>query len=322
MIDIQDLLVRYPVAWRPAVNKLTLHVAAGEVFGFIGPNGAGKTSTLRVLAGLVRPESGTATIGGLDVVRDPAAVRRRVGYLPDFFGIYDDLTCREYLEFFAAAQGLSRERRESVVDEVLQLVDLVDKADQLAGALSRGMQQRLGLARVLVHEPDVLLLDEPASGLDPRARIEVREILRELGRMGKTVILSSHVLSDLASACTSVGIIEQGELVFAGSVKDALIEAAPAECTVRVSTLEGPASAQAELERSGVPGATFAILDGLLRVTVPLDARGSAGEHARLEAAAHVASRLHAGGLSVTHLEVERVDLERAFMTLTEGKLA
>jgi ABC-2 type transport system ATP-binding protein len=322
MIDIKDLLVRYPDAWRPAVNGITLHVGSGEVFGFIGPNGAGKTSTLRVLAGLVRPESGTATIAGLDVVREPAAVRKRVGYLPDFFGIYDDLTCREYLEFFAAAQGLSRGRRESVVDEVLQLVDLVDKADQLAAALSRGMQQRLGLARVLVHEPDVLLLDEPASGLDPRARIEVREILRELGRMGKTVILSSHVLSDLASACTSVGIIEQGELVFAGSVKDALIEAAPSECTVRVSTIEGPQAAQAALESAGIAGATFAVHDGLLRVTLPLGARGSAGEQARLEAAASVASILHSRGLAVSHLEVERVDLERAFMTLTEGKLA
>ena len=323
MIDIRDLTVSYPGAPQPAVAGLSLSIGAGEVFGFIGPNGAGKTTTLRVLAGLQPATSGEVRVAGVDVRADPAAARRRVGYLPDFFGVYDDLTCREYLDFFAAAQGLKREKREAVVDEVLALVDLGPKADQLAGALSRGMQQRLGLARVLVHEPEVLLLDEPASGLDPRARVEVREVLRELGTMGKTVILSSHVLSDLASACSSVGIIEKGRLAFSGSVREAIARGATSDCVVRAGCIEGTAAARAALQ--GDPALAHATLDeadGLLRVSVPLPEGASDGEDRRAEVAAAVGARLHGCGLRVTHLDVERADLERAFMTLTEGWLA
>jgi ABC-2 type transport system ATP-binding protein len=323
MISLRDLTIRYPRAQRSAVENLSLEIGAGEVFGFIGPNGAGKTSTLRVLAGLMSPTSGTAMVSGVDVVKDPSGVRRLVGYMPDFFGVYEDLTCREYLDFFAAAQGLPREKRQAVVPQVLELVDLVPKADELTGSLSRGMQQRLGLARVLVHEPQVLLLDEPASGLDPRARVEIREVLRELGRMGKTVVLSSHVLADLASACTSVGIIEEGRLVYHGSVADALHVAAPGECVVKVAVLEGAEAARAALEDGArIEGAEVSVVDGVVRVSLTVSSHVESAEKERAEAAAMVGARLQAAGLHLTHLEVERGDLERAFMALTEGRLA
>jgi ABC-2 type transport system ATP-binding protein len=322
--------VRYPDSPRPAVESLDLDIGAGEVFGFIGPNGAGKTSTLKVLAGLMAPTSGEVEVAGVRVHANPADVRRKVGYLPDFFGVYDDLTCREYLDFFAAAQGLRRERRAAVVEEVLGLVDLQPKADALAGSLSRGMQQRLGLARVLVHEPEVLLLDEPASGLDPRARVEVREVLRELGAMGKTVVLSSHVLSDLASVCSTVGMIEQGRLVYSGSVRDAVEHASPPESAIRVAVAEGMDRARAVLEdwiAREAPGSVLDEVQGELRITVPAPAGtdladpAAAGARTRVLAAA-VSRRLVESGLSLTHLAAERADLERAFMTLTEGKLA
>lgn len=324
MIEIRNLTVRYPDTPRAAVEDLSLSIGAGEVFGFIGPNGAGKTTTLKVLAGLQRPASGRARIAGVDVVADPAGVRRRVGYLPDFFGVYDDLTCREYLDFFAAAQGLDRVRRETVVEEVLALVDLAGKADALAGALSRGMQQRLGLARVLVHEPDVLLLDEPASGLDPRARIEVREVLRELGSMGKTVILSSHVLSDLASSCSSVGIIEQGRLAFSGTVREALARAAGPDCCVLAGCIEGFEAMRRALENGcGLEGVSLTESSGMLRACRARSAdSGEGDETQRALLAAAVGARLFEAGLRITHLEIERADLERAFMTITEGHLA
>jgi ABC-2 type transport system ATP-binding protein len=343
MIEIRDLTVRYPGAAAAAVDHLSLSVGAGEVFGFIGPNGAGKTTTLKVLAGLQAPTSGTARVAGVDVRQDPAGVRRRIGFMPDFFGVYEELTCREYLDFFASAQGLPRARREAVIDEVLALVDLGAKADQLAGALSRGMQQRLGLARVLVHEPDVLLLDEPASGLDPRARIEIREVLRELGSMGRTVILSSHVLSDLASACTSVAIVERGRLAYAGSVRHAIARAGTPDCAVRLGCVEGAAASHAALAAgiagsAGTPGAagaagttgdgsaalggaSFEEIDGLLRITRPLDPARDA-EDQRCELAAAAAAAAHRAGLRMSHLEIERADLERAFMALTAGELA
>jgi len=323
LIEIRDLTVRYPNSPAPAVDALSLTIGAGEIFGFIGPNGAGKTSTLRVLAGLQRPQAGAVSLEGVDVIARPWRARYRVGYLPDFFGVYDELTCREYLDFFAAAQGLPRERREAVVPGALELVDLTGKADQLAGALSRGMQQRLGLARVLLHEPPILLLDEPASGLDPRARVEVREVLCELGRMGKTVILSAHVLADLAIACTSIGIMEQGRLVFAGPVRDALLRAGSPERVVLVACLEGHEAVGSALEAAeGLTGARLEAAGDLLRVTLPPDPAWGDGEAGRQAAVAAVGAALFGAGLRVSHLQAERADLERAFMTLTEGRLA
>jgi ABC-2 type transport system ATP-binding protein len=203
-----------------AVANLNLKINRGDIFGFIGPNGAGKTTTMRILVTLLEPTHGTAFIDGLDVRRDGKKVRRLVGYMPDFMGVYDDLKVFEYLEFFAAAFGIDRGKRKSIVDGVLELTDLQSKQNATVDSLSRGMQQRLGLARVLIHDPKVLILDEPASGLDPRARIEIRELLRELKRMGKTIMISSHILSELEEICDHVGIIEHGRLVFSGTLEE------------------------------------------------------------------------------------------------------
>src|SRR5512136_3129523 len=203
-----------------AVSNLDLRIEAGDIFGFIGPNGAGKTTTMRILVTLLEPTSGEAFIDGLNVSKKGKEVRRRVGYMPDFMGVYDDLKVFEYLEFFAAAFGIEYAKRKAIVDGVLELTDLVSKQDALVDSLSRGMQQRLGLARVLIHDPKVLILDEPASGLDPRARIEMRELLRELKRMGKTIMISSHILSELEEICDCIGIIERGKLVFSGTMDE------------------------------------------------------------------------------------------------------
>jgi ABC-2 type transport system ATP-binding protein len=218
MIEIKNLAKYYGDL--AAVDDLTLNIKEGDIFGFIGPNGAGKTTTMRVLVTLLQPTAGAAFIDGLDVTKQGKKVRSRVGYMPDFMGVYDDLKVFEYLEFFAAAFGIERKKRKSIVEGVLELTDLQSKQSATVDSLSRGMQQRLGLARVLIHDPKVLILDEPASGLDPRARIEIRELLRELKRMGKTIMISSHILSELEEICDHVGIIEHGKLVFSGTIKE------------------------------------------------------------------------------------------------------
>src|SRR5438105_11415428 len=202
-----------------ALSGLDLTVNQGDLFGFIGSNGAGKTTTLRILATFLAPSSGTATILGHDVVRDADAVRHVIGYMPDFFGVYKDMEVTEYLDFFGACYKIPTAQREKTVNDVLELVGLTEKKGALIGALSRGMQQRLGLARVLIHDPQLLLLDEPASGLDPRARIEMMAILQELQRLGKTIIISSHILSELQTLCNRVAIIEKGKLIYSGPVQ-------------------------------------------------------------------------------------------------------
>ncbi len=202
-----------------ALDNLNLTINQGDLFGFIGSNGAGKTTTLRILATFLSPSSGTAKVLGHDVVKDADAVRHVIGYMPDFFGVYKDMEVTEYLDFFGACYKIPSAKREKTVNDVLELVGLSEKKGSLIGALSRGMQQRIGLARVLIHDPNVLLLDEPASGLDPRARIEMMAILEELKRMGKTVIISSHILSELQTLCNRVAIIEKGKLIYAGPVK-------------------------------------------------------------------------------------------------------
>ena len=202
-----------------ALNALNLTVNRGDLFGFIGSNGAGKTTSLRILATFLAPSSGTAQVLGHDVVRDADAVRHVIGYMPDFFGVYKDMEVTEYLDFFGACYKIPSAQREKTVNDVLELVGLSEKKGALIGALSRGMQQRLGLARVLIHDPAVLLLDEPASGLDPRARIEMMAILQELQKMGKTIIISSHILSELETLCNRVAIIEKGKLIYSGPVQ-------------------------------------------------------------------------------------------------------
>jgi len=202
-----------------ALNSLDLTINKGDLFGFIGSNGAGKTTTLRILATFLAPSAGTAKVLGHDVVKEADAVRHVIGYMPDFFGVYKDMEVTEYLDFFGACYKIPTAQREKTVNDVLELVGLSEKRGAIIGALSRGMQQRLGLARVLIHDPQVLLLDEPASGLDPRARIEMMAILEELQRLGKTIIISSHILSELQTLCNRVAIIEKGKLIYAGPVQ-------------------------------------------------------------------------------------------------------
>ncbi|HLH67866.1 MAG TPA: ABC transporter ATP-binding protein [Candidatus Dormibacteraeota bacterium] len=218
MIEVEGLRKCY--GSQVALDGLDLSVPRGEIFGFVGPNGAGKTTTIRILATLTTPDDGIATIDGVPVTEDPYGVRRLIGYMPDFFGVYDRLTAQEYLEFYAACHEVPRHRRRQVARELLELVDLGDRASAQVDTLSRGMQQRLCLARALVHDPEVLLLDEPASGLDPRARIEMRELIRELRRMGKTIFVSSHILPELEELCTWVGFIDHGRMVEAGPMED------------------------------------------------------------------------------------------------------
>jgi len=202
-----------------ALNSLSLTVNKGDLFGFIGSNGAGKTTTLRILATFLAPTSGTAKVLGNDVVKNADEVRHIIGYMPDFFGVYKDMEVTEYLDFFGACYKIPTAQREKTVNDVLELVGLTEKRGSIIGALSRGMQQRLGLARVLIHDPKVLLLDEPASGLDPRARIEMMAILEELQRLGKTILISSHILSELQTLCNRVAIIEKGKLIYSGPVQ-------------------------------------------------------------------------------------------------------
>ena len=207
-----------------AVNDLSITLEAGDIFGFIGPNGAGKTTTIRMLATLLAPTAGTAQVDGIDITRYPEEVRSLIGYMPDFFGVYDDVKVWEYLDFFAAAYKIPRVQRPKVIEDVLELTDLTVKRDSYVEELSRGMKQRLCLAKTLVHDPKLLLLDEPASGLDPRARVELKELLKELRDMGKTILISSHILPELADFCNKIGIVEKGNLVLFGDVEEILAQ--------------------------------------------------------------------------------------------------
>src|SRR5690349_15776680 len=203
-----------------AVKDLNLTINAGELFGFIGPNGAGKSTTIRFLATLLRATDGEAIVNGHSVTKDPIGVRKSVGYMPDNFGVYDGMKVWEFLDFFAVAYQIPRARRKAVIGDVLELLDLTHKREDFVNGLSRGMKQRLCLAKTLVHDPPVLILDEPSSGLDPRARLEVKALLKELRRMGKTILISSHILTELADCCTSIGIIERGQLLMHGPIED------------------------------------------------------------------------------------------------------
>ena len=222
MIAVQGLTKVY--GHRTALDAVSFEVPKGEIFGFVGPNGAGKTTTLRILAALLEPTAGRAFVDGADVMRQPDLVHERLGYMPDFFGVYDQLTATEYLDFYAACYRIPRARRTKIAADLLELVGLADRRDQSVDTLSRGLKQRLCLARALVHDPAVLLLDEPASGLDPRARVEMREILKELQRMGKTIVISSHILPELTELCTMIGIIDQGRMRATGPVQDVIRE--------------------------------------------------------------------------------------------------
>src|SRR3990172_2531375 len=220
MIETRDLTKKYGELF--AIKSIDLKLSRGDLFGFIGPNGSGKTTTMRILATLLNPTWGEAYVGGYSIYTRPKDIRRMIGYMPDFFGVYDDMKVIEYLEFFAAAYRIRGPKRRQVCEEVLELVELGYKREALVTSLSRGMTQRLGLARVLLHDPQVLLLDEPASGLDPRARIEIRALLKRLGATGKTIMVSSHILPELADVCNKIGILERGELIVNTAVADVM----------------------------------------------------------------------------------------------------
>src|SRR5208283_3021009 len=249
-----------------ALNSLDLSIQKGDLFGFIGSNGAGKTTTLRILATFLAPSSGTARILGYDVVRDADAVRHIIGYMPDFFGVYKDMEVTEYLDFFGACYKIPAGRREKTVNDVLELVGLTEKRGAIICALSRGMQQRLGLARVLIHDPEVLLLDEPASGLDPRARIEMMAILQELQRLGKTILISSHILSELQTLCNRVAIIEKGKLIYSGPVQGVRDQMSAA--LIYWVVVQGESAKAVDLLKSR-PEVTEAVaVDGQIKVTL------------------------------------------------------
>ena len=213
MLVIKNLVKRYGKF--TAVDSLNMEISEGHIFGFVGANGAGKTTTMRIVAGLLKPTSGNIAVDGMDIYNNPREVKRKIGYMPDFFGVYDNLKVDEYMDFYAGVYGVPYRERRQISDQLLELVDLIHKRDFYVDSLSRGMKQRLCLARSLIHDPKLLILDEPASGLDPRARVEMKNILRELKNMGKTILISSHILSELAELCTVIGIIDHGKCLHA-----------------------------------------------------------------------------------------------------------
>ena len=291
-----------------ALSALDLTVHQGDLFGFIGSNGAGKTTTLRILATFLAPSAGQALVLGHDVVRDADAVRHVIGYMPDFFGVYKDMEVTEYLDFFGACYKIPTVQREKTVNDVLELVGLSEKKGALIGALSRGMQQRLGLARVLIHDPKVLLLDEPASGLDPRARIEMMAILQELQRMGKTIIISSHILSELQTLCNRVAIIERGKLIYAGPVQGVRDQMSKGRVIwVKVSSDQGQAL---ELLKSRPEVLEALPEDGHLKVTLQ-------NHDIDLSLVADVLVR---GGARLTELREDELGLEEVFLRVTRGE--
>ena len=290
-----------------ALNNLHLDIEDGECFGYIGPNGAGKTTTIRILSTLLQPTWGEARVCGHVVGYESRKIRPLIGYVPDFFGAYEDMVVQEYLEFFASAYDIVGKKRAQIVGDVLELTDLTFKRDALVDSLSRGMKQRLSIARVLLHDPKLLLLDEPASGLDPRARIEIRELLKELHRMGKTIIISSHILPELADLCTSIGILEQGELVFHGSVREA-VRRAVVGTVVHVATPDDQEKARQVLV--ALPHVSdVQITNGA--VVVNLDAETTDFSF--------IAEALLANKLRIHEIKQEEVNLETAFMRLTKG---
>jgi ABC-2 type transport system ATP-binding protein len=305
VIKTHNLTKKYGESY--AIQAIELDLAAGDLFGFIGPNGAGKTTTMKILATLLDPTYGEAYVCGHSIYRDPKEIRRLVGYMPDFFGVYDDMKVIEYLEFFAAAYRINGPKRRQVCNEKLDLVDLDFKRDAYANTLSRGQTQRLGLARVLLHEPQVLLLDEPLSGLDPRARIEMRAVLRRLGQQGKTIMVSSHILPELADMCNKVGLIDKGVMDVNGTVTDVLRRVR--ERIVLHIGVTGELDAAARLLEQSELVDSVNVSNDQLRVTLK---KG-------IEDYTDLSPLLISAGYKIKLFREEEVNLESAFMLLTKG---
>jgi ABC-2 type transport system ATP-binding protein len=308
IIETRGLVKRYD--GELAVAGVDLIIGPGEIYGLVGPNGAGKTTIMRILATLLAPTGGEALVCGIDVTADPTEVRRRIGYMPDFYGIYDDLRVSEYLDFFARCYGVPAARRAGMIGELLEIVGLADKRDAYVESLSRGMRQRLCLAHTLVHDPQLLILDEPASGLDPRARVEMREILRELRTMGKTILVSSHILTEVGELCTSVGIIDRGRLLRSGQIAE-IERSLRATALLRIDLISDSEAAIAWLGTDPRVGDVLAVSSEapITRLEVPFD--GPADEQAAL-----LRSMIEAGH-TVSGFSQATSDLEEIFLKVT-----
>jgi ABC-2 type transport system ATP-binding protein len=312
IIEINNLTKRY--GSRVAVDDLSLTVEEGDIYGFVGPNGAGKTSTIRVITTLMRQTSGTVRVVGEDVQKNPKAVRAAIGYMPDFFGVYNDMKVWEYLDFFGACYQIPEGERAVLIGDLLELVDLAHRRDDWVDKLSRGMKQRLSLARTLLHDPKILILDEPASGLDPRARVEIRELLVELAKLGKTIFFSTHILSDVSEICTRVGIIEEGKMIASGGIEE-LQQIIVPNRIIELTLLAQAEEAQAALTQ----------LDSVSNI----HAKPATAENARarlefeFQGTDQMLSDLLGGliqqGLPVLSFHEESRDLEEVFMRITKG---
>ncbi len=305
MIRIQDLTKAYGDLH--ALHNLTLELDEGDLFGYIGPNGSGKTTTMRILATLLQPTWGEAYVCGHSIYTHPKEIRRLIGYMPDFFGVYDDMKVIEYLEFFAAAYRIRGPKRRKICEEVLDLVELGYKRDAFVTSLSRGMTQRLGLARVLLHDPQVLILDEPASGLDPRARIEIRGLLKQLRKLGKTIMVSSHILPELADICNKVGIIERGELLVCAEVSEVMRKVRN-RTLLNIRVAEKTEAAAKLLEANPLVELVD-VREETINVTL--------AEH--VVDYTELATRLIEAGYRLQLFREDEINLETAFMTLTKG---
>ena len=306
MIEVMNFTKRYGDF--VAVDNLSFSIGKGEIFGFIGPNGAGKSTTIRFLATLLRPTAGEGRVAGFSVTAEPMLVRRVIGFMPDDFGVYDGMKVWEFLDFFAVAYEIPRSYRKKIIGEVLDLLDLTHKRDDYVNGLSKGMKQRLCLAKTLVHDPPVLILDEPASGLDPRARLEMKALLNELKQMGKTILISSHILSELADFCTSIGVIERGKLLAAGSIQE--IQARiRSHRVIKVRVLDESTDRAADLLR----------VDDSIRMVETYDHTLTAEFEGQDHDMGRLLDRLVSAGIHVQSFAEEPLSLEEVFMMITKG---
>ncbi len=308
MVKIESLCKRF--ADLRALDNLALTVNKGDIYGFIGPNGAGKTTTFRILATIMKQDSGSVRIDDIESTCGDK-IRSLIGYMPDVFGVYEDMTLYQYLDFFGAAYWIPPAKRKVLVNDILALTDLTFKKDAMVQSLSRGMQQRLGIARVLIHDPKLLILDEPASGLDPRARIELRELLKELSLMGKTILISSHILSELSDICNRVGIIEQGKTVFEGS-REELEDRIAGQRVISIDTVPTDRDKALALLRAAPFTNSVKLENGTISLTL----------HEHMAERSEIPTFLVEHGCSIARFQAEEISLEKAFMSLTEGKLA
>ncbi len=315
IIDFQNVSKNF--ARRKAVDTVNLKIESGEIFGLVGPNGAGKTTTMRMLVTLLKPDQGDIIVNGHSTRKDPQSVRRQIGFMPDSFGVYGDMSVQEYLEFFAACYHVPHADRSRLINDLLELVDITHRRDDMVDTLSTGLKQRLGLARVLIHDPGILVLDEPASGLDPRARVEIRELLLEVSRLGKTILFSSHILADVAELCTRVGIMEGGKLAAVGTLEELSQNVVPHRL-IHVALLERVEDAQSFL--AGIEGVAATRIEKTIthngHSVIEVDFNGD-------DRAVHgLLASLLANGYAVIHFSEESKNLEEVFMRTTKGMVS